>query len=96
MGCKEDLEAYLREQGIPFEMQHHTVAYTAQEVAASDGEVAYEFSGLGAGAHHVDLVASLAEIDLVAGLRRKPSRSSRRSRTGTTCPAEPRRRSGRL
>jgi Ala-tRNA(Pro) deacylase len=36
MGCKEDLEAYLREQGIPFELQHHTVAYTAQEVAASE------------------------------------------------------------
>ena len=36
-----------------------------QQVAASDGEVGYEFSGLAAGAHHVDLVASLGEIDLV-------------------------------
>lgn len=36
MGCKEDLEAYLREQQVPYQLQHHPVAYTAQEVAASE------------------------------------------------------------
>jgi Ala-tRNA(Pro) deacylase len=36
MGCKEDLEAYLRESKVPFQVQHHAVAYTAQEVAASE------------------------------------------------------------
>lgn len=36
MGCKEDVEAYLRENKVPFEVQHHAVAYTAQEVAASE------------------------------------------------------------
>jgi Ala-tRNA(Pro) deacylase len=36
MECKEKLEAYLREQRVPFEVQHHRRAYTAQEVAASE------------------------------------------------------------
>jgi Ala-tRNA(Pro) deacylase len=36
MGCKEDVEAYLRENKVPFEIQHHAVAYTAQEVAAAE------------------------------------------------------------
>src|SRR4030042_3837928 len=36
MGCKEDLEAYLRENKVPFQVQHHPVAYTAQEVAAAE------------------------------------------------------------
>jgi Ala-tRNA(Pro) deacylase len=36
MTCNEKLEAYLREQGVPFEKQRHTIAFTAQEVAASE------------------------------------------------------------
>lgn len=36
MGCKEDLEAYLRENKVSFQVQHHAVAYTAQEVAAAE------------------------------------------------------------
>ncbi len=36
MTCKEKLVAYLREQGVPFTQQQHRVAYTAQEVAASE------------------------------------------------------------
>jgi Ala-tRNA(Pro) deacylase len=36
MRCNEKLEAYLREQGVPFERQSHRVAFTAQEVAASE------------------------------------------------------------
>ena len=36
MGCKEELEAYLRENKVPFQVQHHAVAYTAQEVAAAE------------------------------------------------------------
>jgi Ala-tRNA(Pro) deacylase len=34
--CKDRLEAYLREKQVPFEVRHHPVAYTAQEVAASE------------------------------------------------------------
>ncbi len=34
MSCKEKLESYLREQKVPFQLQHHAVAYTAQEIAA--------------------------------------------------------------
>lgn len=33
---KERLEAYLREQRVPFEVQHHPIAYTAQAVAQSE------------------------------------------------------------
>ena len=36
MGCREELEAYLRENKVPFQSQHHAVAYTAQEVAAAE------------------------------------------------------------
>jgi Ala-tRNA(Pro) deacylase len=36
MTCKERLEAYLREQQVPFVMQHHRAAYSAQDVAASE------------------------------------------------------------
>ncbi|MBI2862703.1 MAG: YbaK/EbsC family protein [Chloroflexi bacterium] len=36
MACKERLEAYLRENGIPYQEQHHAVAYTAQEIAARE------------------------------------------------------------
>lgn len=34
--CRERLEAYLREQGVPFQIQHHPPTYTAQETAASE------------------------------------------------------------
>ena len=36
-----------------------------QKVSATDGDIAWEFSGLGAGAHYVDLVASVGEVELV-------------------------------
>ena len=36
MACNKKLEAYLREQGVPFKQQQHSVAFTAQEVAASE------------------------------------------------------------
>lgn len=36
MDCKERLEGYLRENGVPFEVQHHPRAVTAQEVAATE------------------------------------------------------------
>ena len=36
MQCKDRLEAYLRDNKVPFQVQHHTLAYTAQEVAASE------------------------------------------------------------
>ena len=36
MKCRERLEGYLRENGVTFQVQHHAVAYTAQEVAASE------------------------------------------------------------
>lgn len=34
MNCTEKLQAYLRENGVPFELQTHPRVYTAQEVAA--------------------------------------------------------------
>ncbi len=36
MECKEKLENYLRNNKVAFEVQHHPVAYTAQEIAASE------------------------------------------------------------
>ena len=36
MTGKEKLEAFLREHQAPFQMQRHRVAYTAQDVAASE------------------------------------------------------------
>lgn len=36
MKCKQRLEDYLRENKIPFEVQHHARAITAQEVAATE------------------------------------------------------------
>jgi Ala-tRNA(Pro) deacylase len=36
MQCKERLEAYLREHQVPYQVQHHATAYTAQEVAQSE------------------------------------------------------------
>ena len=36
MNCKERLEAFLRENKVPFQVVHHPLAYTAQEVAAAE------------------------------------------------------------
>lgn len=36
MQCKDRLETYLREHHIPFQVQQHPIAYTAQDVAASE------------------------------------------------------------
>lgn len=36
MQCKERLESYLNEQHVPFQVQQHAIAYTAQDVAASE------------------------------------------------------------
>jgi Ala-tRNA(Pro) deacylase len=36
MQCKERLESYLNEQQVPFHVQQHAIAYTAQDVAASE------------------------------------------------------------
>ncbi len=36
MNCKERLETYLRENKVPFQVVHHPLAYTAQEVAAAE------------------------------------------------------------
>lgn len=36
MRCRERLEKYLRENQVPFQVQHHPRVYTAQEVAASE------------------------------------------------------------
>jgi Ala-tRNA(Pro) deacylase len=36
MTCKAKLEAYLRENGVAFELEQHPRAFTAQEVAASE------------------------------------------------------------
>src|ERR687897_876957 len=36
MNCKQRLESYLRENGVPYQSQHHPRAITAQEVAATE------------------------------------------------------------
>ena len=36
MNYTERLQAYLRENEVPFQIQHHPMAYSAQEVAASE------------------------------------------------------------
>jgi Ala-tRNA(Pro) deacylase len=36
MKCRERLEAYLQENSVPYQIQHHPVAYTAQRVADSE------------------------------------------------------------
>ncbi len=36
MKCRERLEVYLREQQVPFQLQHHTQAFTAQKIAQSE------------------------------------------------------------
>jgi Ala-tRNA(Pro) deacylase len=36
MTCKDRLETYLRTNQVPFQVQHHPLAYTAQELAASE------------------------------------------------------------
>lgn len=36
MPCKERLETYLRTHEVPFQLEHHPLAYTAQEVAAAE------------------------------------------------------------
>ena len=36
MNCKQRLESYLRENGVPYQGQHHPRAITAQEVAATE------------------------------------------------------------
>jgi Ala-tRNA(Pro) deacylase len=34
--CRERLETYLREQQVPFQVQHHPLTFTAQQTAASE------------------------------------------------------------
>jgi Ala-tRNA(Pro) deacylase len=36
MLCKDRLESYLRENHVPYQVQHHARAVTAQEIAASE------------------------------------------------------------
>jgi Ala-tRNA(Pro) deacylase len=36
MQCKENLELYLQDNKVPFQVQHHPLAYTAQEIAAAE------------------------------------------------------------
>jgi Ala-tRNA(Pro) deacylase len=35
MNCREQIEAYLNENGVPFEVKRHETAYTMSEVAAA-------------------------------------------------------------
>jgi len=36
VNCKDRLETYLRDNKIPYQVHHHPLAYTAQEVAATE------------------------------------------------------------
>jgi Ala-tRNA(Pro) deacylase len=42
--CRERLESYLREEKVPFEIQHHPLAYTALEVAAVEHVPGQQFA----------------------------------------------------
>ena len=44
MSCLEKLEAYLRANGVQFEVQRHPLAYTAHEVAASERVLATQMA----------------------------------------------------
>jgi Ala-tRNA(Pro) deacylase len=61
--CKERLERYLREQHVPFEVQHHPLAVTALEVAEVEHVPGEEFAKvvmLIADQHNVMLVLPAA------------------------------------
>lgn len=77
MTCKDKLIAYLREQGVPFTLQQHRVAYTAQEVAASEhlpGDIVAKVVIVFAGPEMLMLVlpasrrADLVKVALAAGV----------------------------
>jgi Ala-tRNA(Pro) deacylase len=36
MNCKQRLESYLRENGVPYQGQHHPRAITTQEIATTE------------------------------------------------------------
>src|SRR5947208_3213735 len=36
MQCQEKLEQYLRQEQVPYQIQHHPVAFTAQQIAESE------------------------------------------------------------
>jgi Ala-tRNA(Pro) deacylase len=36
MACRENLETYLQQRGVSYEVQHHVPAFTAQKVASSE------------------------------------------------------------
>ncbi len=36
MDCRQRLETYLRDNGVPYQVQHHPIAYSAQAVAQSE------------------------------------------------------------
>ena len=36
MRCKERLEGYFRDNGVPYQIQHHPIAYTAQGTAEAE------------------------------------------------------------
>lgn len=42
--CLERLKAYFLEEGVPYELHEHPVAYTAQEVAAAEHVSGYELA----------------------------------------------------
>ena len=68
MGCKDDLEAYLRENKVAFQVQHHAVAYTAQEVAAAEhvpgGMLAKVVMLMGDGKLCMFVLPASAKVDL--------------------------------
>ncbi|MBI4408472.1 MAG: YbaK/EbsC family protein [Gemmatimonadetes bacterium] len=68
MSCKDRLDAYLRENRIPFQFQHHPAAFTAQEVAASEHVpgrlVAKTFMAMADGKLVMAVVPAPAKVDL--------------------------------
>ncbi len=69
MRGRERLEAYLREQGVRFEVMPHPEAYTAQEVAAAEHVPGRQFAKVviaeADGKHVMLVLPASARVDLV-------------------------------
>ena len=69
MRGRERLEAYLREQGVRFEVIPHPEAYTAQEVAAAEHVPGRQFAKVviaeADGKHVMLVLPASARVDLV-------------------------------
>jgi len=97
--CKDKLATYLRANHVPFETQHHRIAYTAQDVAASEHLPGQCFSlampsHRQEGRHHLGCQGLPAQIPGVGDRERLRQQLNGRRRCsrrrGVSGPSEPR------